>query len=78
MTLTNLQWISPKIKDLRKPFVELSICNFFAKIENFALECVKFLINSGSSIFFPLTCLMQHVVFRLVHFFYFKLCLAQN
>ena len=79
MTLTNLQWISPKIKDLHQLFVEISICNFFLqKLTNFALKCVKFLVNSGSSILFSITCLMQYVVFRLVHSLDPQPCLAQN
>ena len=31
MTLTNFQWISTKIKDLHKLFVEISNINFFVK-----------------------------------------------
>ena len=29
MTLTNFQWISTKIEDLHKHFVEISNCDFF-------------------------------------------------
>ena len=31
MTLTNFQWISTKIEDLHKQFVEISNCNFFCE-----------------------------------------------
>ena len=33
MTLTNFQWISTKIEDLHKLFVENLNCDFFAKNE---------------------------------------------
>ena len=36
MTLTNFQWISTKIEDLHKHFVEISNCDFFAKMVNFS------------------------------------------
>ena len=36
MTLTNFQWISTKIEDLHTLFVEISNCDFFAKMDNFS------------------------------------------
>ena len=36
MTLTNFQWISIEIEDLHKLFVEISNCDFFAKMNNFS------------------------------------------
>ena len=58
MILTNFQWISPKIEDLYKLFVEISNCDFFCKNRQFLpcekcenVKCEKFHENSGLASF---------------------------